>query len=79
MKQRKKELGNKNIIGHKITLLRIKNNLKQKDLLAMMQIEGMDIGPSSLSKLEGQTRPVSDIELKVLTKILSVSADELLE
>lgn len=78
MKPRRQELGNKNIIGHKITRLRKERKIKQKELLARMQTSGIDINPSSLSKLEGQTRPVTDIELKVLAKIFSLSADELL-
>lgn len=78
MKPRKQQLGTKNIIGSKITALRMKYKLKQKDLLAKMQTLGADINPSSLSKLEGQTRPVSDIEVKILAEIFSVSADELL-
>ncbi len=78
MKPRRQELGNKNIIGHKITRLRKERKIKQKELLARMQTNGIDINPSSLSKLEGQTRPVTDIELKVLAKIFSLSADELL-
>ncbi len=78
MKPRRQELGNKNIIGHKITRLRKERKIKQKELLVRMQTSGIDINPSSLSKLEGQTRPVTDIELKVLAKIFSLSADELL-
>ncbi|MCC8098376.1 MAG: helix-turn-helix transcriptional regulator, partial [Eubacterium sp.] len=64
---------------HKVTELRLKKNIKQKDLLARLQINGVDISPSALSKLEGQTRPVTDIELKALAKILETTADELLE
>ncbi|MBR6401620.1 MAG: helix-turn-helix transcriptional regulator [Firmicutes bacterium] len=78
MKPRKQQLGTKNIIGRKITELRNKHAMKQKELLAKMQTLGADINPSSLSKLEGQTRPVSDIEVKILAEIFSVSADELL-
>lgn len=78
MKPRKQELGTKNIIGHKITKLRLEKNIKQKELLAKLQTNGIDMPPSSLSKLEGQIRPVTDIELKVLAEIFNVSTDELL-
>jgi hypothetical protein len=37
------------------------------------------MNPSSLSKLEGQTRSATDIELKVIAEILGVSIDELLQ
>ena len=43
-----------------------------------MQLLGVDINPSSLSKLEGQTRCATDIELKAIAKILGVTADDLL-
>lgn len=78
MKPRSLKLGDKNLIGAKITKLRKEKNIKQKELLAMLQINGIDINPSSLSKLEGQTRPVTDIELKVLADIFDVKADDLL-
>ncbi|MBQ8941002.1 MAG: helix-turn-helix transcriptional regulator [Firmicutes bacterium] len=79
MKPRKLELGTKNIIGHKVTQLRLERKMKQKDLAAKLQTYGADINLSSLSKLEGQTRPVSDIEIKALAQIFSISADELLD
>lgn len=53
--------------------------MKQKELLAKLQTGGIDINPSSLSKLEGQVRPVTDIELKAFAKIFDISADELLK
>ncbi len=79
MKPRRQKLGDKNIVGNKITQLRLEKNIKQKELLAKLQTNGIDINPSSLSKLEGQTRPVSDIELKTLAEIFDISADELLK
>ncbi len=79
MKPRRQELGNKNIVGNKITQLRQEKKIKQKELLAKLQTKGIDINPSSLSKLEGQTRPVTDIELKTLAEIFEISADDLLK
>lgn len=35
-------------------------NIKQKILLAQLQLKGVDIGQSSLSALEGQRREASD-------------------
>ena len=52
--------------------------MKQKELISQMQVNGVDIDPSSLSKLEGQIRMVSDIERKVIAKILHVPVDLLL-
>jgi len=56
MKQRKKALGTMNGVGGRITEIRLSKGIKQKELIAMLQTDGVDINPSSLSKLEGQTR-----------------------
>jgi hypothetical protein len=53
--------------------------MKQTTLVSKMQLMGVDINPSSLSKLEGQTRSATDIELKVIAAILGVSLEELLK
>ena len=52
--------------------------MKQVELLAKLQLAGIDISVPALSLLEGQKRPVSDIELNALTDILNVSVDWLL-
>ena len=52
--------------------------MKQVELLAKLQLAGIDIGVPALSLLEGQKRPVSDIELNALADILNVSVDWLL-
>lgn len=78
MKPRKLQLGNKNIVGARVTLARKQKDMKQKDLLAKLQLMGIEISTPALSLLEGQKRPVSDIELKALSEILSVSVDWLL-
>ena len=78
MRIRKQPLGNRNIVGNKIKKLRTQNNIKQKDLLAQLQIRGIDLNASALSKIEGQNRHVTDIELLIISEVLSISADELL-
>ena len=52
--------------------------MKQIDLLAKLQLAGIDMSVPALSLLEGQKRPVSDIELNALADILNVSVDWLL-
>ena len=42
----------------------------QKDLLAKLQVEGLNISLPALSLLEGQKRPVFDYELFILAKVL---------
>ena len=78
MKTRKLELGDKNIVGARVTEARLARGMKQNELLARLQTAGVDLSTPALSLLDGQKRPVSDIELKALADILEVSVDWLL-
>lgn len=78
MKKRKLELGDRNIIGARVTEARLAQEMKQVELLAKLQTAGIDMSIPALSLLEGQKRPVSDIELNALADILNVSVDWLL-
>lgn len=78
MKTRKLPLGNSNMIGARVTEARMNIGLKQVDLLAKLQISGIEISIPALSLLEGQKRPVSDFELCALADALHVSVDWLL-
>jgi transcriptional regulator with XRE-family HTH domain len=75
----RKELGNKNNVGATITRLRLERGMKQHELLAKMQVRGVDIGSSSLSDLEGQNREVRSKELFALADIFEVSIEELFQ
>ncbi len=79
MRTRKQTLGDKNIIGSKVEQQRKAIGMKQKDLLAQLQIRGIDLNSSGLSKLEGQLRGVADYELKAIAEVLDVSVNWLLE
>ena len=76
MKNRTK-YGDKNLIGKRVYELRTAKGIKQKDFLAQIQTLGVDINPSSLSKLEGQNRIATDKEMRVITKIFNVSYEYL--
>ncbi len=78
LKLRKLALGDRNIIGARVTEARQAQGMKQIELLAKLQLAGIDISSPALSLLEGQKRPVSDIELNALANILNVSVDWLL-
>lgn len=78
MKARKLALGKRNLIGARVTEARLALGMKQVELLAKLQLAGIDISIPALSLLEGQKRPVSDIELNALADILHVSVDWLL-
>lgn len=73
MRIRKQELGDRNIVGRRIEEKRKELGLKQKDFLTQLQIAGIDLNASGLSKLEGQIRSVSDKELVLIAKTLDVS------
>ena len=53
--------------------------LTQTDLVARLQVLGMMIDQSGLSKIESGQRPVSDVEVVALAKALKVSVAWLLE
>ena len=76
MRIRKQALGDRNIVGAKIEQKR--KSMKQKDLLTQLQIKGIDLNASGLSKLEGQLRYVTDFELKAISEVLGMSYEELL-
>ena len=78
MKVRKLELGDRNVVGARVTQARKAKGMKQIELLARLQSAGMDISVPALSLLEGQKRPVTDIELLALADALNVSVGWLL-
>lgn len=78
MKTRKLELGDRNIVGARVTEARHRQGMRQNELLARLQTAGVDLSTPALSLLEGQKRPVSDIELNALADVLNVSVDWLL-
>lgn len=78
MKLRRLELGSKNLVGARVTEARQMRGMKQVELLARLQTRGIDISIPALSLLEGQKRPVTDIELAALSDVLGISVDWLL-
>lgn len=73
MRLRGQPLGTKNLIGARVETARKGQGMKQKELLAQLQVRGVDLNASGLSKLEGQIRYVTDMELLALSQILNVS------
>ncbi len=77
MKTRSHNYGTKNIVGKKIETLRKERNISQKDFIARLQVAGLDINPTSYSKLEGQVRIATDKEIYVIAKVLNVPLEEI--
>ena len=73
MRLRGQPLGTKNLIGARVENARRNQGMKQKELLAQLQVRGVDLNASGLSKLEGQIRYVTDTELLALSQSLGVS------
>ena len=73
----RKRYGSKNRIGRTVVSLRADKKLKQKELLAQLQVKGIDITTQSLSRLEGQERPATDLELLALSEIFKVPMEAL--
>lgn len=78
MANKKHIIGNKNLIGSRVEEIRKEKGIKQKDLLAQLQIYGLDMNSSSLSKLESQVRCVTDKELLAIAKILDTPVSDII-
>ena len=72
VKTRKLPRGDRNIVGARVTEARLALGMKQNELLAKLQTAGIEISTPALSLLEGQKRPVSDIELDILNVFVPV-------
>ena len=74
-------VGNRNIVGTRVRQARkgATPPITQRDLVARLQVLGMVIDQSGLSKIESGQRPVSDIEVVALAKALKVSVEWLLQ
>lgn len=77
MKTRAKNSGMANVVGKRIERLRKTKGIKQADFIARLQAAGLDINPSSYSKLEGQFRHATDVELYYISKVLNVPIADL--
>lgn len=71
--------GKKNICGERLRQARVIRRLRQEDLAARIQLEGINMERDSISRIEIGTRFVADFELKVFAKVLGVTVDWLLE
>lgn len=77
MKTREKNYGDANVVGANVEKLRKERGIKQKDFIARLQVAGLDINPTSYSKLEGQLRIATDREIYAIAKVLGVDMESL--
>ncbi len=73
--------GDNNICGQKVKEIREKlpEKTSQRKLDDMLQMAGLDIDKNEVQRIESGKRFVTDIELKVIAKVLEVSYQELLD
>jgi transcriptional regulator with XRE-family HTH domain len=62
----------KNIIGLNIKRARKEAHITQMELAARLQVMGAAIERSAIAKIETGRRPISDIEIAAIAKILNV-------
>ena len=71
----------RNVVGPRVREARkqAKPPITQKDLVARLQVLGLKVDQSTISKIEQGVRPVADFEVVALAKALKVSPAWLLE
>jgi len=62
----------KNIVGQRVRQARKEKGIIQMALAAKLQLLGVTIDRSGIAKLETGRRPVSDIEIAAISKVLGV-------
>lgn len=69
-----------NLVGERVRQARLlsKPKITQQKLATLMQLNGLDIDQTQVSKIENGTRPVSDKEVADIAKVLNVSSSWLL-
>lgn len=70
--------GKNNICGKNISRIRKEMKISQRKLADLMQIVGLDIDKNAIQRIESGQRFVTDIELKVFSKVLEIRIEELL-
>ena len=66
-------------LGQRIRSFRIRRHMTQEAVAAQLQLGGCDITRSAFAKIEAGQRHIYPDELKLLTQILKVSYEDLLD
>ena len=66
----------KNMIGEKVRELRKERNMSQAELSAKLETLAIYICRGSISRIEDQSRTVTDIELYGLSQVLSTPIED---
>lgn len=81
MYKNKAENGANNLCGRKIKGLRqnLPEKTSQRKFADMLQLAGLNVDKNTVQRIENGKRFVTDIELKIIAKVLNVTCDFLLE
>jgi len=81
MYKNRSESGQNNICGKRVKFFReqLPQKTSQKMFADMLQIAGLDVDKNAIQRIESGQRFVTDIELKIIAKVLQVSYQELLD
>ena len=81
MFKNKSKSGKNNVCGDKIYFLRKQQipKMSQRILADRLQLKGIDVDKNAIQRIESGERFVTDIELKALSEIFSIGADDLLK
>ena len=73
--------GKNNVCGDRVRAYReaLPSKPSQKGLADLLQLEGLDLDKNAVQRIESGQRFVTDIELRVLAKVLDVSYTDLLD
>ncbi len=66
----------KNLIGKKVKQLRIEKNMTQRELSIKLETMAIYICRGSISRIEDQSRTVTDIELYGLSQVLQTPIED---
>ena len=75
----KTSCGLNNICGKKISELRIKENMSQRQLADKLQLLGLNIDKNAIQRIECGKRFVTDIEIAEFAKVFGISVEQLLK
>jgi hypothetical protein len=80
MYKNKAENGANNLCGRRVKAFReaLPGSPSQKAFSDMLQIEGLDLDKNAVQRIESGKRFVTDIELRVLARVLRVAYEDLI-
>lgn len=81
MYKNKSETGLNNICGEKVKKFRLAmpEKTSQRKLADLLQVEGLDLDKNAVQRIEAGSRFVTDIEIRIISKVLGVSYQDLLD